>query len=232
MPVIVFVSPKGGVGKSTSAVVLAGELSREVPVTVIDADPNKPIKRWADSANPSNITVDSAADESNILDHIEDAAATTPFVIVDLEGSAAKIVIWAISQADLVIIPVQGSELDAAQASQALNAIRQQEKVSRRKIPHTVLLTRTSAIIRTRGMAHIQNSMKEAGIPVLQTELNEREAFKAIFSFNRKLSELDPVEVSNVDKAVANAQAYTNEIIALLRTHKDAESVPLTSEAS
>jgi chromosome partitioning protein len=230
MPVIVFVSPKGGVGKSTSAVVLAGELSNEVAVTVIDADPNKPIKRWFDSANPSNITVDSAADETNILEHIEDAAATTPFVIVDLEGSAAKIVIWAISQADLVIIPVQGSELDAVQASQALNAIRQQEKVSRRKIPHAVLLTRTNTIIRTRGMAHIQKSMKEAGVPVLKTELNEREAFKAIFSFNRKLGDLDPQDVSNVDKAVANAQAYMNEVVALLREHKLADT-QLTSEA-
>ncbi len=231
MPVIVFVSPKGGVGKSTSAVVLAGEISRKVPVTVIDADPNKPIRRWADAAKPSNITVDSTADETNILDRIEEASATTPFVIVDLEGSAAKIVIWAISQADLVIIPVQGSELDAAQASQALNAIRQQEKVSRRKIPHAVLLTRTSAIIRTRGMAHIQKSMAEANIPVLQAELNEREAFKAIFSFNRKLGDL-PEEVSNVDKAVANAQAYAAEIIEILRAQKAAESAhPANTEA-
>ena len=41
MPAIVFASPKGGAGKSTSAVVLATELAGQgAGVTIIDADPN------------------------------------------------------------------------------------------------------------------------------------------------------------------------------------------------
>ena len=48
MPVIVFASPKGGAGKSTSAVVLATELAlKGATVTAIDADPNKPVSQWA-----------------------------------------------------------------------------------------------------------------------------------------------------------------------------------------
>ena len=48
MPTIVFASPKGGAGKSTSAVLLATELaSRGGAVTIIDADPNRPVSRWA-----------------------------------------------------------------------------------------------------------------------------------------------------------------------------------------
>jgi hypothetical protein len=47
MATIVFASPKGGAGKSTSAVLLATELaSRGATVTVIDADPNKPLSQW------------------------------------------------------------------------------------------------------------------------------------------------------------------------------------------
>ena len=47
MPTIVFASPKGGAGKSTSAVVLATELALSgANVTVIDADPNRPGARW------------------------------------------------------------------------------------------------------------------------------------------------------------------------------------------
>src|SRR5206468_1030807 len=43
MPTIVFASPKGGAGKSTSVVILASELARKrAAVTIIDADPNKP----------------------------------------------------------------------------------------------------------------------------------------------------------------------------------------------
>ncbi|MGT2516573.1 ParA family protein [Sphingomonas panni] len=46
MPTIVFLSPKGGVGKTTSAMVLANQLSQAAAVTVIDADPNRPFQSW------------------------------------------------------------------------------------------------------------------------------------------------------------------------------------------
>ncbi|MGA2250931.1 MAG: ParA family protein [Terracidiphilus sp.] len=48
MPTIVFANPKGGVGKSTAAVLLATELaSHGGSVTMIDADPNRPLTQWA-----------------------------------------------------------------------------------------------------------------------------------------------------------------------------------------
>jgi chromosome partitioning protein len=218
MPTIVFVSPKGGAGKTTSALVLAEQIARSVPVTVIDADPNHPIKTWADGPNtPANLTVVSNADEENVIDVIEEAASRTPFVLVDLEGTAAKIVLLAVSQADLVIVPTQGSQLDAAQASRALRVIKQQEKMSRRAVPYGVLITRTNPAIRTRTTSYLTNAFREAGINLFETELHEREAFKALFAFNQPLSHLDPKDVSNVDKAVANAEAYATEVIELLR---------------
>ncbi|WP_186118646.1 ParA family protein [Burkholderia gladioli] len=218
MPVIVFVSPKGGVGKTTSTLVLADQLARSTDVTVIDADPNKPIAMWAaGGAKPERMTIVSDADEENIIDKIEDAATKTPFVIVDLEGTAAKIVILAVSQADLIVIPMQGSQLDASQASRALKVVQQQEKMSRRKVPYGVLLTRTSPIIRTRTMKHISSSFEEAGIALFNTELNEREAFKAMFSFALPLADLDPADVSNLDKAILNAEDFASEVIAKLR---------------
>ncbi|ASW04451.1 MULTISPECIES: ParA family protein [Paraburkholderia] len=218
MPTIVFVSPKGGAGKTTSALVLAEQIARSVPITVIDADPNHPIKTWADGPNtPANLTVVSNADEENVIDVIEEAASRTPFVLVDLEGTAAKIVLLAVSQADLVIVPTQGSQLDAAQASRALRVIKQQEKMSRRAVPYGVLITRTNPAIRTRTTSYLANAFREAGINLFETELHEREAFKALFAFNQPLSHLDPKDVSNVDKAVANAEAYATEVIELLR---------------
>jgi chromosome partitioning protein len=223
MPTIVLVSPKGGAGKTTSALVLAEQLARGADVTVIDADPNHPIQTWAQGENtPERLRVVTNADEENMIEVIEEAAAQTPFVIVDLEGTAAKIVLLAVSQADLVIVPTQGSQLDAKQASRALKVIKQQEKMSGRPVPYGVLLTRTSPIIRTRTMSHISTAFAEAGISVFATELNEREAFKAMFSFGEPLGSLDPKEVSNLDKAIANAEAFAAEVIATLRDNKAA----------
>lgn len=223
MPTIVFVSPKGGAGKTTSALVLASQLARSAAVTVIDADPNHPIATWAKGQNtPANLTVVSDADEENIMDKIEAAAVETPFVIVDLEGTASKIVVMAVSQADFVIVPTQGSQLDAEQAGRAFRVIQQQEKIVRRTqpsytLPYAVLLTRTNSAIRTRTLSHIQRGLVEAGIPVFDTELNEREAFKAMFSFRQPLEHLSGSDVANLDKAIANAEAFAQEVIATLR---------------
>lgn len=225
MPTIVFVSPKGGAGKTTSALVLASQLARSALVTVIDADPNRPIATWAKGANtPVNLKVVADADEENIMEKIEAAAAETPFVIVDLEGTASKLVVMAVSQADFVIVPTQGSQLDAEQAGRAFRVIQQQEKIVRRTqpsytLPYAVLLTRTNSAIRTRTLSHIQRGLVNASIPVFDTELNEREAFKAMFSFRQPLEHLSGADVANLDKAIQNAEAFANEVIVTLRKH-------------
>jgi chromosome partitioning protein len=230
MPTIVFVSPKGGAGKTTSALVLASQLSRVAEVTVIDADPNHPIATWATGPNkPTSMTVVADVDEETILDKIEAAAAQTPFVVVDLEGTASKIVVMAVSQADFVVVPTQGSQLDAEQAGRALRVIQQHEKMIRRTqpdyhLPYSVLLTRTNSAIRTRTLAHIAKGLIDADIPVFETELNEREAFRAMFSFRQPLEHLAPSEVANLDKAIANAEAFTQEVIDALRKEQAEKS--------
>ena len=57
MPVIVMASPKGGVGKSTCAVLLASEFARMgADVTVLDCDPNKSLTRWSSHGVPNGVT--------------------------------------------------------------------------------------------------------------------------------------------------------------------------------
>ena len=219
MPTIVFASPKGGAGKSTSAIVLATEFAqRGAAVTVIDADPNHPVSQWAKRPGcPDTLQVIGGVSETTIIDTIEDAAATTAFVVVDLEGTASMTVAYAISRADLVIIPVQGSQLDAAEAAKAILLIRRQEKAFARRIPYAVLFTRTSAAIKPRTFQHIRNEFSDRSVPAFHTQLHERDAFRAIFSFGGTLKSLDPVQVGNLAAAVSNARAFATEVIAKLR---------------
>jgi hypothetical protein len=83
--------------------------------------------------------------------------------------------------------------------------------------PYAVLLTRTNPTIRTRTQAHIQNGMIGAGIPVLETELNERDAFRAVFSFQQTLDGLNPSEVPNLDKARLNVWEFVHEVVERLK---------------
>ena len=219
MPTIVFASPKGGAGKSTSAVVLATELAgRGAQVTVIDADPNKPVSRWAKRpGKPATLTVIADVTEESIIDHIDEAAHRSAFVIVDLEGTASMMVGYAISRADLVIIPTQGSQLDAAEAVKAIKLVRNMEKARNgQAIPSAILFTRTSAAIRPRTLQAIEAEFSQNGVPTFKTSMNERDAFRAIFAFGGPLSDLDRSQVSNVPAAVTNARAFATEVVSML----------------
>ena len=219
MPTIVFASPKGGAGKSTASVLLATELAlKGADVTIIDADPNKPVSEWAGrEGRPKNLTVVADISEKTIIDEIESAAQKTTFVIVDLEGTASMMVAYAISRADLVVIPTQGSQLDAKEAGKAIRLIKQQEKAFNKTIPYSILFTRTSSAIRPRTLQHIQQEFKKHGVRAFQVQINEREAYRALFSFGGTLESLNPQLVGNLDLAIVNARAFAGEVISMLR---------------
>ena len=218
MPTIAFISPKGGVGKTTASTVLALELATAADVVVVDADPNRPIEAWARlPGRPSRSSVVSDVNQDNIIDKVEEAAAQAPFVVVDCEGTASLTVAYAIGCADLVLVPTQASQLDARQAARALGLIRNQGRQARRDIPHRVLFTRSNPAIRTRQLAAIQEELAAAGVLSLEPNLNEREAFRALFSFGGALDDLEAAQVSNVGKARLNARRYAAEVLAVLK---------------
>ncbi len=221
MPVISFVSPKGGVGKTTSALLLATELAQHAAkVTVIDADPNLPIEKWSHlPGKPDNLLVVKDTGESTIVDSIDEARASCPFVIVDLEGAASARVTNAIAMSDLVLIPIQGSVLDADQAARAIKLIRTTGKSGGRTISHAVLFNRMPAAktIRTRNFKAISAQLSEAGIPALTTAIADREAYRSIFTHGGTLASLDPALTSSLAAARENAEQYAAEVIHIMK---------------
>ena len=219
MPVISFANPKGGAGKTTTALLLAGELAAKgATVAIIDADPERWISQWgALSGKPANIEIESDVTEDSIVDLIEETSARAQFVIVDLEGTASLMVANAIGMSDLVVIPTQGSSMDAKGGAKTIRLIRNQERLTRRPIPHCVVLTRTSAAVASRALRNVQAQLWKAGIDVFETAIVERAAFRDIFDYGGALAALDPAKVSNVEKARINAQSFTGEVLARLK---------------
>jgi chromosome partitioning protein len=219
MPVIAFCSPKGGAGKTTAATVLATELAeRGASVTIIDADPNKNVVDWAKLPGvPKGLNVVGEVSEETIVDEIEGAAAHSTFVIVDLEGTASLMVSYATSMADFVVIPVQGSQLDAKQAARQMKLIKAQERIANRPIPFAVLFTRTNPAITPRTQRFIEERFTELAVPVMKARLYDREAFRAMFSYGGTIAGLSNKSVSNLATALQNAREYTAEIVDRLR---------------
>lgn len=227
MPVISFANPKGGAGKTTSALLLAGELaSKGARVAIIDADPERWISQWGRlPGKPDNIEIVADVTEDSIVDHIENAAAKSQFVIVDLEGTASLMVANAIGMSDIVVIPSQGASMDAKGAAKTIKLIRNQERMARRPILHSVLLTRTSAAVASRALKNVRDQLDKAGIDVFTTSIVERAAYRDIFDFGGLLSGLGPDQVSNVEKARENARAFAGEVLAKLKGAASAAKV-------
>ena len=162
--------------------------------------------------------------EHSIVDAIDDAAEKHAFVIVDLEGSANMAVSYAIGRADIVLVPMQGSQLDADQSCRVIDLIRREEKAFRRDIPYAVFFTRTSAAIRSRDLAHIQKDLASADIPVLPVELTERAAFRAIMQLGGTLYDLTPEEVSRPEAAIENAEAFGRAVLSVLTENTKEEA--------
>jgi chromosome partitioning protein len=217
MATIVLANPKGGAGKSTTALVLATTLAaQDASVTVLDCDPNRPIIKWQSRrSTPARIEVKEAT-ESNIIKTIDDAGSHRQFVFVDLEGTASRLVSRAISRADLVLVPIQPTPLDSEEGGRALGLIAEEEEVLNRRIRSSVVLTRTNPAIKTRHEKAIIAGLADAGLSLLNTQLHQRQAYQAMFANGSTLEELDPAEVNGIGAAQDNALALASEIIEIL----------------
>lgn len=221
MPVICAANPKGGAGKSTTILALATALAQQGgTVTIIDADPNKPITDWRKGPSKLALNVISDATEANIRDLINTAAAEAQFVFVDLEGTASRLASRAIIRADLTLIPLGGSALDAKQAARAVGLVRESEEDIGRKINFTLAFNRTSPppFIR-RIEREITTQMQQNELPVLRTHLYRREAYNAMFMERLSLFELNPAKVNGLEAAIDNAIQLTAEVLDVLKAN-------------
>ena len=217
MPVIVTASSKGGAGKSTLTLVLGQALdAMGATVTIIDADPNRPLIRWRSGVSRSGVQVVGDVTEGSIIRSIREESARRQFVLVDLEGTANRLVSRAITQADLVLIPLQASALDSNEASRAVGLIREEEEtLEGRVIPFRIIMTRTNPLITTKIESGIYKALEHAGLPLMKTRLHERQAFKAIFVRRVALSELDS-SINGLPAAVENAERLASEVVDLI----------------
>lgn len=215
-------SPKGGCGKSTSALTLASVFAdnKELSIAIVDADPRQSIARVWQSKRTESKLLDSPFDiisdfsESTILDTLDEAREKYDLVIVDLEGVAGLMASYAAAASDMCLVPMRPSALDGDAAGSALKMIRDAGRTARREIPAKILITQTDAAIMTTSYRELIKELDAAGIPRLQTELIRRAAYERMIAEGKTLFELDKTKA--VLGAIANAALLGQEIADIL----------------
>jgi chromosome partitioning protein len=219
MPNIAFISPKGGAGKTTAALLLAlGLADRGARVALIDSDPNKPLVRWGGlPGRPEAITVHAAPTVQDIRDAAQEARRRSPdWIIVDTEGSVRGAMVFAAIRFDLVVTPLTGSQMDAIEAIKASELVASFGKRAGNNLAHHCLLTRVPAALKPRSIAAVVAQLRERDIDILPAALIEKEAFRALFETGGGLDALEAHGVSGVAAARRNIAAYVDAVVELV----------------
>ncbi|MBB4954972.1 chromosome partitioning protein [Agrobacterium vitis] len=218
MPIITFANTKGGAGKTTAVLLLATELVRRgYRVSVIDTDPQRWISRWFEGAEQStDLRVATYVSVNSLQRTIEAYRDTSDYVIVDLPGAQSPLLATALGLSNHVLIPIQGSTMDAQGGAQVIELLQYLYTKGNIRIPHSVVLSRVNSLVTTRALKAVKTLLAERHVRVLDTPIIERAAYRDMFEYRTSLHRLDPERVSNLDKAVANAERYTDEVEVLV----------------
>ncbi|WP_429931348.1 AAA family ATPase [Agrobacterium vitis] len=221
MPIITFANTKGGAGKTTAVLLLATELVRRgYSVSVIDTDPQRWISRWFEGADghAGNMRVATYISVNALARTIEAYRGSSDYVIVDLPGAQSPLLATALGLSDHVLIPIQGSAMDAQGGAQVIELLQYLYSKGNIRIPHSVVLSRVNSLVTTRALRAVKLLLAERSVRVLATPIIERAAYRDMFEYRTSLHRLDPERVSNLDKAIANAERYCDEVEMLVPT--------------
>ncbi len=230
---ITFANPKGGSGKTTSAMLLAEQIHHAgATVAILDCDPNQNIIQWAEQRRGEGrevpFLIRPVPTEANFLDTVDSIRGKADYLIIDLEGTASNLVTYAISQADLVLVPFEPTPMEARQAARAVQLVRNTGRMMNKDIGHALLLTRVNAAFQTSDEKDVRKETESADIPVLRTAIVRRAAYTRIFREGYLLSELleqgrDEVKGSTssqqerilkpLESAIQNARDFTQEVV-------------------
>lgn len=208
-------SPKGGVGKTTTAVILASQIVRlGKSVTLIEADPNAHLQRWARQRRlPDSVKVvfDDDPDGLSLQGHIDCAREQSDYIVIDTEGTNNDRAFIAAHCADLVIIPMQFSSMDLAGATAAMGRLDRMEQDGGSPIFRALVPTKVSQAIRPASQIETELALTAAGIPILSPGIVEKDAYRLMLANGCLLQDLPLyTKVANIQPAIDNIQAVLN----------------------
>jgi chromosome partitioning protein len=176
--IVALLNQKGGVGKTTLALHLAGAWARQgCRVTVIDADPQGSALDWSEQrakeGGPRLFGVLGLARDT-LHREAPEIARGVDHVVIDGPPRIAGLMRSTLLAADLVLVPAQPSPFDGWASGEMLNLIRE-ARIFRPELIARFVLNRCAA--RTIIARETGDTLAEHDPPVLAARIGQRVAF-------------------------------------------------------
>lgn len=220
--IIAFASSKGGAGKSTSCLNIAGGLAAAgSKVHIIDFDPSQTLARWYATNDAARkipgLTVEGmpSLNMVDVLHHI--FTARTGYVLLDLAGAMNKELLTAAAASSLVITPAKLSEPDIVEANKLYLQLLEIGARAGKAITHRILLNEVPHAVGEHQL-HMMKELKQSALPRFNAIIHQRAAYGKTF-----VNGLPP-HFSNdrqiMSKAVPEVDALVSEIISVLHSQQ------------
>ncbi len=211
--IIAVVNQKGGAGKSTLAMLLAGSLADEGRrVLVADADPQNTSLRWAQGGEgfPADV-IDLSGEEGKLHKYLKKRLDDYNYIVIDTPPAAtAPVTASALRIAHLALVPVIPSPPDmwaSVRIREAIEAAQADKNVD--------LLARivvNQAQLNTVLAREVLALLPEFGIPMLAAQLKSRTAYRQCAALGASISALG----SRAAMASMEVEALRREVQYLL----------------
>lgn len=218
--IIAFASPKGGAGKSTTCLSIAGALAASgQSVHIIDCDPSETLYRWYtanDSAQTiANLSVE-AAPSGDIIELIKEIwYRRQGIVLIDLPGTFDKKMINLAIIAAMTITPAKLSEPDIIEANKLYTELKALGERIGKKVNHRILINEVPSLL-ANFQVDLLDQLRGTDLPRLDTIIHYRAAYPETFQTGRPPHFAVDQTRPTIAKAKEELEAVVNEIANLI----------------